>query len=51
MGKKQYRVRNWSNYNKTLVQRGSVTFWFDKKSIMTEHNVNQKSGHDRPIKI
>ena len=22
-----YRVKNWSNYEKALVQRGSITFW------------------------
>jgi len=25
--KKLYRVRNWSEYEKALVQRGSITFW------------------------
>jgi len=28
MVKKIYRVRNWNNYNRSLVQRGSLTFWF-----------------------
>lgn len=28
MSKKTYRVRNWSQYNKALCQRGSLTFWF-----------------------
>ncbi len=22
-----YRVKNWSEYDKALVQRGSITFW------------------------
>jgi hypothetical protein len=22
-----YRVKNWSEYEKALVQRGSITFW------------------------
>jgi len=30
-----YRVKNWSDYDKALVQRGSLTFWlsddFEKK--------------------
>ncbi len=25
--KKLYRVKNWSEYEKALVQRGSITFW------------------------
>lgn len=31
--KSVYRVRNWSAYNKSLKQRGSLTFWFDEKVI------------------
>jgi len=31
MAKTAYRVRNWSKYNKTLIQRGSVTFWINDK--------------------
>jgi len=27
--KRTYRIRNWSEYNKTLIQRGSITIWFD----------------------
>lgn len=30
MAKKQYRIRNWAKYNEALVQRGSITFWFDR---------------------
>lgn len=33
MSKKDYRVRNWKNYNKSLVNRGRITFWIDEKSI------------------
>jgi hypothetical protein len=31
--KKAYRVRNWKDYNKSLVQRGSLTFWFSSKVV------------------
>jgi hypothetical protein len=48
MGKKQYRVRNWSDYNKALLQRGSVTLWFDEKSMAAWHKTKQKSGRGRP---
>jgi len=27
MTKKVYRVRNWKDYNKSLIERGSLTFW------------------------
>jgi hypothetical protein len=33
MTKKVYRVRNWKEYNKGLVNRGSLTFWFSKEVI------------------
>jgi hypothetical protein len=31
--KVKYRVRNWSEYNKSLVQRGSLTLWVDEEVI------------------
>jgi len=33
MTKKVYRVRNWSQYNKGLVSRGSINVWFNKEHI------------------
>ncbi len=29
-GRAKYRVRNWSDYNASLVQRGSITFWISQ---------------------
>ena len=31
MTKQPYRVRNWKKYNRSLVQRGSLTVWIDEK--------------------
>jgi hypothetical protein len=31
--KKKYRVRNWREYNKALVRRGSLTLWIDEHSL------------------
>ena len=31
--KSVYRIRNWSAYNESLKQRGSLTFWFDEAVI------------------
>jgi len=28
-----YRIRNWAEYNKVLIQRGSITVWMDEKAI------------------
>ena len=27
------RVRNWPQYNRALVQRGSLTFWVDQQAL------------------
>lgn len=35
--KKSYRVRNWSEYNKSLVSRGSVTIWISKEALKNWH--------------
>ena len=29
----QYRVRNWSEYNASLVKRGSLTVWLDADAL------------------
>ena len=41
--KKQYRVRNWSEYNAALVQRGSLTVWLDETVLAAWRN-QQRSG-------
>jgi hypothetical protein len=46
--KKRYRVRNWAQYNKSLVKRGSLTLWFDEESIKKWHAVGRKKGRGRP---
>ena len=35
--KTKYRIRNWKEYNKSLVQRGSITVWFSEDSIDKWH--------------
>ena len=49
MLKKQYRVRNWKEYNESLVKRGSITFWFDEKTIQKWHQKQKSNGRGRPI--
>ena len=48
MAKKQYCVRNWSDYNEGLVQRGSITFWFDEEVISEWHKLKQAPSRGRP---
>ena len=49
MSKKQrYQIRNWKDYNKALVNRGSLTLWFDQKSINCWHSKVKNGGRGRP---
>lgn len=47
--KKSYRIRNWSEYNKALVNRGSLTVWFDAESIAAWHNTDLTGKRGRPV--
>lgn len=42
-----YKIRNWRKYNESLVQRGSITFWFGDDVIQQWHHRNKeaKVGH------
>jgi hypothetical protein len=31
--KRQYRIRNWRDYNSALVQRGSLTLWVEQSAV------------------
>lgn len=43
-----YRVKNWSEYDKALVQRGSITFWlsddFEKTWMHASHGEKQRGS-------
>lgn len=41
--KSQYRVCNWSEYDKSLQERGSLTFWLSEDMIANWLNT-EKSG-------
>lgn len=45
MAKKAYRVRNWKDYNKSLVQRGSLTFWFSNDVIDSWKRQEKDGSH------
>ena len=50
--KTKYRIRNWKEYNKALIQRGSITLWFCEESIKKWHDSsNEKGGKGRPRSI
>jgi len=33
MGKSLHAISNWPQYNKSLVNRGSLTFWVDAEAM------------------
>lgn len=45
--KGKYKITNWRRYNESLVQRGSITFWFNEDVIEQWHHANErvKVGH------
>lgn len=45
--KSGYKVKNWKKYNDSLVQRGSITFWFSDDVIdqWAHPNDKPKVGH------
>ena len=49
MTKKAYRVRNWSDYNRALVSRGSLTFWFSGDLIKNWENKPKEFQRGRNI--
>jgi hypothetical protein len=41
--KRPYRVRNWREYNKALVERGSLTLWIDQE-VLNGWNERERTG-------
>ena len=42
--KRRYRIRNWRDYNKALVRRGSLTLWVEERTL------GVWLDHDRPAR-
>ncbi len=43
-----YRIRNWSDYNKALIQRGSINFWIDENALKKWHSSFHTCKAGRP---
>lgn len=46
---KRYQVKNWSEYNKALVNRGDFTIWFDDDLIENWEHPNPGRKRGRPF--
>ena len=44
----KYIIRNWAEYNKALIQRGSITLWFSEDAIDQWHKVEPSGKKGRP---
>ena len=44
----RYRVRNWSDYNRALIARGRLTFWFDEDAVSAWRNADPPKGPGAP---
>jgi len=44
----KYRTRNWKEYNQSLVNRGSLTFWFEESAIQKWYAVERTGQPGRP---
>jgi len=47
--KKSYKITNWEKYNESLVQRGSITFWFSDDVIDQWEHANEETKVGRPF--
>jgi len=44
-----YRLRNWSQYNKALVRRGSLTIWINEDVLSAWHNRARTGKPGKPL--
>lgn len=47
--KPSYRVRNWADYNKSLVKRGSLTVWVSEEAIKGWTDQAPSEARGRPV--
>jgi hypothetical protein len=46
--KDKYHIRNWRQYNQSLVNRGSITFWFSKHVTDGWYSIEKTQQKGRP---
>jgi IS5 family transposase len=47
--KARFSVRNWREYNESLVARGSITFWFGDETLKSWYHENGAGKRGRPF--
>ena len=47
--KARLSVRNWHEYNESLVGRGSITIWFSEEALANWYHENGVSKRGRPF--
>lgn len=45
--KRQYRIRNWRDYNSALVRRGSLTLWVEQRTVNRWRERSRPAGRGR----
>ncbi|MBK0004818.1 IS5 family transposase [Erwinia sp. S38] len=48
MAKQKFKITNWCNYNKALINRGSITFWLDDEAIQAWYDTATTASRGRP---
>lgn len=43
-----YRLTNWRDYNRSLINRGSITFWFSEETIKSWRSTKKIKSKGRP---
>ena len=46
--KRTYRIRNWSDYNTALVQRGSLCLWLDQETLQNWRSQERTKKRGKP---
>ena len=44
----RYRIRNWREYNRALINRGRLTIWFDEQAVAAWRNTEPAMGPGAP---
>jgi DDE family transposase len=44
----RYRIHNWRDYNRALINRGRLTVWFDEHALATWRNTEPGQGPGAP---